>query len=160
MDQEKQSIYEEYKLSRHVIQMTDARIIGCNFENITPFLDDFSFNIKFFLKRSVKLISPNECHGLLHAHIEIFSKKKDDVPIMPIDIKCLGRFSLAKDENLKEDEFVKQVALQLVPQLLPYVREILSTISTMSLARPIILPTMDVIQSIRINKGHHDDGTH
>lgn len=157
VDQDKQSIFDEYKFSRHMIQMRDARIIGCDFENKNPFSGESSFNIKFSLKRNVKLISPDLCHGFLYAHIDIASKK-DDKLVMPIDIKCMGNFILSEGESLGEDEFVRQVALQLVPQLLPYVRELLSTISTMSLAVPIILPTMDVIQSIRLNKGRHNDG--
>jgi len=37
VDQEQQSIFDEYKFSRHMIQMTDARIIGCDFENKKTF---------------------------------------------------------------------------------------------------------------------------
>ena len=44
MDQEQQSIFDEYKLSRHMIQMTDARIIGCDFENKKPFLGEPSYH--------------------------------------------------------------------------------------------------------------------
>lgn len=150
MQQEKESIYDAYKFSRHIIQMKDARIIECNFENRKPFLSEQSFNIKFSLKRNVKLISPNLCHGFLNAQIHIVSKKDNEL-IMPISIKSVGSFSLVKEENLEDDEFVKQVSLQLVPQLLPYIRESLSMISAISLAVPIILPTMDIIQSIRVN---------
>ena len=159
MDQEQQSIFDAYKFSRHMIQMTDARIIGCDFENKKPFLGEPSYHIKFFLKRGVKLVTSNLCHGFLYAQINVFSKTSHEL-VLPIEIKCIGNFSLREGAQLGENEFVKQVELQLVPQLLPYVREALSMVSTMSLAVPLILPTMGVIQSIRANKECPNDGTH
>ncbi|MGE9842163.1 hypothetical protein ACQQ91_09560, partial [Selenomonas bovis] len=89
----------------------------------------------------------------------VFSKMSHEL-VLPIEIKCIGNFSLREGAHLGENEFMKQVELQLVPQLLPYVRETLSMVSTMSLAVPLILPTMDVIQSIRANKECPNDGTH
>jgi preprotein translocase subunit SecB len=156
--QDNKEIYDEYVFARHAIQMEDARVVKCNFENKIPFSTNFPFNIKFSLRHSVRYVAEDLCYGTLYSKLYVVSKQKSEI-IMPIEIVCMGRFRL-EQKDMSKEEFIKQVKLQTVPQLLPYLRGALSSLSAMALPVSLMLPTMDVIQSIRKNREARDDGNH
>ena len=61
-------------------------------------------------------------------------------------------FEITSDEEINESEYTRRLELQLVPQLLPYVRSTLTTLSALLSMQPVVLPTMDVMRSIQKNR--------
>lgn len=86
----------------------------------------------------------------MKAEIHLADAKSKD-PIAEFLVECKGMFELKREQEIDEEEYRKRLDLQLVPQLLPYIRSAIASLSSM-VRVPVMLPTMDVLKSIRKNK--------
>lgn len=144
------SIYEEYKIARDAIQLTKACIISCQAEQLADFDAKTECTLPTKLLKKYNRISDNEIHGYVKAEISVVSRLEDK-EIAKLMVECKGVFNVIKS-GLEKEEEEKRVNLQMVPQLLPYIRSSLTNLSSMMSIPPITLPTIDVIKSIQKNR--------
>ena len=65
-----------------------------------------------------------------------------------LDIDCVYKGIFERHEEDSDQNFIDFVEIQAVPSLVPYVRSLLAFLSAQMGITPIILPTMDIIQSL------------
>ena len=101
-------------------------------------LPDGNFSIAPRYSRSIGMIDRNT--GFMELGLEIINS--EDTPF-PLDIKVslTGIFELTQVPEDQRDYFLKITAVQI---MFPYVRNIVSTITSSALMPPIILPIIDV----------------
>lgn len=145
---EDKKMFEEYKLSRHEIQMVDAKVIDCTARLFEKSDTEEKYGLSFNIYKKMGEHKGNKIIGYLKAkaYIENANSKKK---IAEFVVECEGVFVAGK--ILDDDEFKTNVNLQIVPQLLPYARSAITSLSSL-LRVPIVIPTMDIIKSIKINR--------
>ncbi|MBR6012515.1 MAG: protein-export chaperone SecB [Selenomonadaceae bacterium] len=154
MEESREKIYKEYKLSRDSIQLVDVFVTQCAAEAVVDlddpnFYDDVPVN-DLRLNHSYEWINDTVAKGYLVAKIDVLSSTAKQT-IAQFSIKVVGVFKITTGENVAKNEFVRRLELQIVPQLLPYVRSALTSLSALLTLPPVTLPTMDVLLSIKKN---------
>ncbi|MGX5648437.1 protein-export chaperone SecB [Bacillus cereus] len=142
-----ENVFEKYKLMRYSIQLKDVRLISLNCNNhVIDNKEDFSKKISIRMHREIKLISSEEIEIFLRILVDF----KDENGPFTVDVTYAGICKAIKE--LSETDFKEYAYEQVVPLLLPYIRECVSnTISRMRL--PIFyLPTIDVLQTFEVNQ--------
>lgn len=147
-------IYKEYKLSRDSIQLTDAFVAHCSADaledlNDAGLYEEAPLNA-LKLKHSYEWISDNVARGYLLSEVDVLTGKTNQT-IAKFSIKVVGIFKVIADNNVEKKELVRRLELQIVPQLLPYVRSALTSLSSLMTLPPVVLPTMDVLLSMKKN---------
>ncbi|MDX6045519.1 MULTISPECIES: protein-export chaperone SecB [Bacillus cereus group] len=145
---------EYYKIIRYNIQLRDVRLISSKFENLIASKSDtekINEHITLQLKSDVKLLNERKAEIILHAWIGFDEKEEGQAPFS-FEVVYGGLCVVATDEELSPETLKKQAYDQVVPLLLPYVREFVSsTLSRMKL--PIYyLPTVDVLNTLEANE--------
>lgn len=148
IDGDMKNVYEEYKIARDSIQLTDAYVKKCSFSREYEFKGQQKSSIGLSLYPGLDIIKENKYTGNLKATIDV---KQDEHRIAEIVVVVEGNFQVVKNE-LNSDEVVSRIKLQLVPQLLPYVRSAVSNIGVMMGIHMQQLPTMDILRSIQLSK--------
>lgn len=142
---------EYYKFIRNSVQLVDAELVSFNcLKRFPNEINNESKEVQILLQREVNLISEKKAELFLRSKVGI------DEGIFEFDILFKG-VCVATDE-LNKVSFEQYVYNQVVPLLLPYVREcIASTMARMKL--PIFtLPTMDILDSLEANMPMGKDG--
>lgn len=141
-------IKEYYKLIRNSVQLIDVNLVKMTCINNTRVYQDESeeeksHHVHLAFKRSVTILSENT------AEISLFSKI--GVEDGPFDFEIEYRGICITTIEIDKDSFEQYSYNQVVPLLIPYVREcVASTMAKMGL--PIFtIPTMDVLDSIEEN---------
>ena len=153
MEEELKPVYKEYKLSRDTIQLISASIFKCSAEVCADLSD---VQIKSDPKTNLKLlqgynwIDDKRIVGHLKAEVGVCTEDKG-IEFIKFLIECQGIFFIYSKENVDKKIYNHRMELQLVPQLLPYIRSTLTTLSAVLNIPPVILPTMDILQSIKKN---------
>ncbi|ASI84721.1 hypothetical protein FORC48_3641 [Bacillus cereus] len=143
---------EYYKIIRYHIQLKDVRLISLQCKNfITDDTEEVNKRVSVKMTREVKLV--NDRHAEILLHTKVGFKEEDQLKApFSIDITYGGLCYAIPEADLTVEEFEQYAYDQVVPLLLPYVRECVSN----NLARmqlPIFyLPTMDVIKTMESNK--------
>lgn len=139
---------EYYKLINNSVQFLDVELVSLNCIRREIEIDpeqakDADFEVKILMKREVKLISEDKANIFLHSQVGIPGGLFD------FDITYKGLCITTKE--LDATTFEQYAYNQVVPLILPYVREcISSTMARMGL--PVFtLPTIDVLDSIEEN---------
>ena len=154
MQESLNKIYKEYKLSRDPIQLTDAFVTHCSAEaledlNDASLYEDAPVN-SLKLKHSYEWMSNNVAKGYLLSEVDVLNTKTKQI-IAKFSIEIGGIFKVKVDENIEKNELIRRLELQIVPQLLPYVRSALMSLSSLLTLPPVVLPTMDVLLSMKKN---------
>ena len=102
------------------------------------------------LKHSYEWISDNVARGRLLSEIEVLADKTKQT-IAKFSVEVVGIFKITVGENIGQQELVRRLELQIVPQLLPYARSALTSLSSLLTLPPVLLPTMDVMLSMKKN---------
>ncbi|MED1607741.1 protein-export chaperone SecB [Cytobacillus kochii] len=136
-------LVEYYNFIRNSIQLVDAELISMTCKSDKSFQSENEIEIPMLFQRRVELISQNKMEIYLRAEVGM-----KDGPFY-FDIEYRGK-CLALSE-IEEKEFERYSLDQVVPLLLPYVREcVTSTMAKMDL--PIYtIPTMDVLGTLEVN---------
>ncbi len=151
MDEMDKVVFEEYKLARNSIQLTDAYIIDIKMNRLA---DQWGTRSKLSvgLAKRQEYITEGHAVAYLNADISVVDEDTSDV-ILNLLITCRGEFKSV--ETISQEKLTQFVDIQTVPQLFPYVRGAVSTLSAMMAIPVINLPTIDVIKSIRINRDNN-----
>ena len=147
-------IYKEYKLSRDSIQLADVFVSHCSADaivdlNDTSFYEDTLVN-SLKLKHSYEWMSDDVARGHLVSEIEVLTDKTKQA-IAKFSIEVVGIFKMTVGETIGQKELNRRLELQIVPQLLPYARSALASLSSLLTLPPVLLPTMDVLLSMKKN---------
>ncbi|MBO0588900.1 protein-export chaperone SecB [Sporosarcina sp. E16_8] len=136
--------YEEYVISKTMIQLERASLeelkITKNIEEITmPLHSELTFSFR------INGIVNNKIDAFLKTVVECKNTWDGE---SAIEIETVYRGTFLAKEEIGIDEFNHFVEVQTVPQLVPYVRALVASLSAQMNIDPIILPTMDIIQSL------------
>lgn len=142
--------YNEYKISRDSIQLTDAYIFRCNAERFSNMSTEIRYAMETQVGYAQKRVSDNELNGYLKVIVSVLAEDKRQKAAQ-LSVECMGVFH-ALDDAINQEEQDRRIKLQIVPQLLPYVRSAMSNLSSMLHIAPVILPTMDILKSIQQNR--------
>ena len=153
---EQDTTYQEYKLARDSMQLLNARVIRCDAERgITGKIAASDIGVGLQVKKKHQWKDETTAEGYLLADIRFGSKADKNAFILKAQIEIQGVFKMKEAMGSKE-ELDKRLALQIVPQLLPYARGAAMTIAAlMGVPTPYeLIPTMDILKSIRENRNH------
>ncbi|MHC8514499.1 protein-export chaperone SecB [Sporosarcina sp. ITBMC105] len=141
-------ILEYYKTIKNSVQLFDAELIKLNCSKNESLgkkghNEGEKLEVKITLNREVKLISDSEAYIYLHSEVGITDG--------PFNFEITYRGLCLTREKIDESSFEEYAYNQVVPLLLPYVREcVSSTMARMGL--PIFtLPTIDVLNTMEAN---------
>lgn len=135
---------EQYIFSKTNIQLVHASLEELTINRINPnLITDLHNEISFGTK--IKPLVGNEVEAYLIAVIDCKSSWDGPTEIQ-MQIVYKGIFQSKVD--VEQEEFRKWTEIQVTPQLVPYIRSLVSTLSIQMMIEPIMLPTMDIIQSI------------
>jgi preprotein translocase subunit SecB len=141
---------EYYKFIRNSIQFHNVELVSMNcMKRDLNLVKESGNEVYISLHREVKLLSENQAEITLHSKIGI-----EDGPF-EFDIVYKGHCNaMIELSNLQFEQYAYD---QVVPLILPYVREcVASTMARMGL--PIFtLPTMDVLDAIEANSQLEED---
>lgn len=139
---------EYYKIIKNKVQFVHAELVSMNCvkNEVTPEHEgeeEKSYEVKISMSREVGTVLENKADFFLHSKVGI--------PEGPFDFEITYKGVCIATDELDKVSFEQYVYNQIVPLLLPYVREcVSSTMARMSL--PIFtLPTMDILDSLEAN---------
>ena len=147
MDKTDKEIFEKYKWARDVVQLENPHLKKIDME----LLSDFDVNVDYTVEMGlgVKCGWKGEVMiGSVLAEVRIVNK--DDEPVAKGMAIAEGEFHI-RLEDFDKDTISKRIELQVVPQLLPFLRSSIANASLMLGIPQVSLPTMDIIRSIRRN---------
>ncbi|MGE9751344.1 protein-export chaperone SecB [Bacillus inaquosorum] len=135
--------FEYYKLIKTAVQLREVKLDSIN----CTLLDASSKNrnLSLELNRHVEVISDREAHIKLHAKVHF----KEEGPFS-IDVVYFGKTELL-DENLDKRYFEEYNLNSVVPLLLPYARECVSSLISRMGFPVYTIPTMDILESLNEN---------
>jgi preprotein translocase subunit SecB len=141
--------YEYYKLIRNSVQLFDAELVSMNCINRKDQNQDGEVNVPIVLQREVKIVEDDRAEIYLRAQVG-----SEEAPFY-FDIVYKGVCVAFTD--LDKNQFEQYAYDQVVPLLLPYTREcVSSTMARMDL--PIFtIPTMDILDSMEANSHPQGD---
>ncbi len=149
-ESEKYKKYKEYKLARDSIQLVNAYVINCCAELFAEMDSKSRCEMSTQIGKKQERISDTDVNGYIKVEV-IIKPNGEDRQLARFMVECKGLFHVvSRDVETKEQDY--RINLQLVPQLLPYVRMALTNLSSMLNIAPIILPTIDIIRSIEKNR--------
>ena len=151
MNLQEQELFTEYKISRDNIQLIDAYIVDLQASRVNQD-QNWEGECEHQLKLATRLEKGQEgqVHAYLKAEITVRLVDPQEVAVQVV-IVCRGEFQ--SERSLKDEELLKLVSIQAVPQLIPYIRTAVSNLSAiMGTPVAINIPTMDIIKSIGRNR--------
>ncbi|MGB2993566.1 MAG: protein-export chaperone SecB [Paenisporosarcina sp.] len=145
---------EYYKIIRNSVQLAEVTLVSMNcFRNFKDSEEvegdePKSHHVQLAFKRKVNLLSTK--------HAEIFLLTKVGVDEGPFEFEIEYRGICFLTNEISETAFEQYVYDQVVPLLMPYVREcIASTMARMDL--PIFtIPTIDILDTLEVNLNPED----
>lgn len=142
--------FQIYKFSRTKIQMKAVNLEESNiFKRVEQVKGKYITGIQFGTR--VEATNGRLAYAYLKATVELKDIETKDIAV-GIDVVYKGRFETMEEINV--EELKKWVDIQVVPQLLPYVRSyVTNTTSAMGIP-PINIPTMDILETIKGNDHH------
>ncbi|EJQ61748.1 protein-export chaperone SecB [Bacillus mycoides] len=137
---------EYYKLIRNSVQLQDVRLISMECRNLISDSNEGEREVTVRVKRSVELLDEQCAEIMMQAWVGF--ENQDG----PFEFQITYGGLCVSDEGLPEEDFKEYAYNQVVPLLLPYVREcVSSTMARMNM--PIFyLPTLDVLETLKANE--------
>lgn len=140
----KDQAIENFVLSKTAVQMAEAVLEENAVEKFISFtqLDSLVNDLNFGYRIEVAV------GGEIYAYMKttIVSREKDGTMALKISVTYRGKFIAVSEVD--EKDFEEFVEIQTIPQLLPYTRSFITSLTAYMGLEPIILPTMDIIQSL------------
>lgn len=143
-------IYNEYKISRDSIQLADAYILRCQAERFADMSPETQYALATQIGYAQERISDSTLNGYMKVVVSVLVQDEEQ-KAAELSVECKGIFRIT-EEGMSPEEQENRIKLQIVPQLLPYVRSAMSNLSSMLHIAPVILPTMDILKSIQKNR--------
>jgi|GEM_PF-1682014 len=140
--------YDLYVLSRDTVQLETVDTVALSVTKIKPITSphrEIALALHKELPRNKQ--EENVLRGVVRAEVKILDESKECCAIF--NVVQMGIFKAL--EKIDIDEFYHRVDLQLVPQLISYIRSSVSILAAEAGLAPVVLPTMDILKSIRKN---------
>lgn len=135
----------EYRIAANAIQLLDVRLKDVEITSKEDVqVGDEKANVSIKFKRGVEEVDSDTAYGVLEVH---FFEKTD---LFSVKFKYLGTIKKLS-ESIETEKFLSYANKQVVPLLLPYARVKLSQFLLDMKLPNFEIPTIDVINSIRIN---------
>lgn len=147
MNTEDQLLYQDYKFARANIQLLDAfitEIVSNKYVDVVSEDCEKAFSIS----QGIELNENKQQFAYIKVDIDIIDENKKT--LAQIAVTCKGIFSYKG--NVEKDELQHLIEMQTVPQLFPYARSAITTISSIMGIPKLTMPTIDIIKSIRMNQ--------
>ncbi|HEF5063589.1 TPA: protein-export chaperone SecB [Bacillus cereus] len=145
--------FQIYKFSRTNIQMKAVSLEEASvFKKIEQVKGKYITGINF--GKHVEVKTATIAFAYLKTDVELRDPETEEI-VVGIEVVYKGRFEA--NEEMEKQEFEQWVDVQVVPQLLPYVRSyVTNTTSAMAIPQ-INIPTMDILETIKKNDYHDVD---
>lgn len=144
------STLEYYKMIKNSVKLVEVELLSMNcYKRDTGKKEDKGGEVHILLQRDVNLISSDQ--------VEIILKSRIGIEDGPFEFNIVYKGLCVSSMELSNHQLEQYAYDQIVPLLLPYLREcVASTMARMRL--PIFtLPTMDVLDSIEANLGQEEE---
>lgn len=147
---------KEYILARDTVQLQAVDTVSLSVTKIKPITSQHREIALALHKELPKNKQGSDVlRGVIRAEVKVLDESKNCCAIL--NVVQMGIFKAL--EKIDDDEFYHRVDLQLVPQLISYVRSSVSILAAETGLAPLMLPTMDILKSIRNNeKADYKDG--
>lgn len=152
------AIFEKYNVVKMNVQLKEAFLEDVLIDKRREVTDgNYTNEISFATK--IEKVTENLTKGYLKTIVEVRNMESNENDII-IDVVYSGLFEANSAFNESEMPLEEWVDYQVVPQLLPYSRAIITTMTAHMDIPPIKLPTMDILNSIKENQleGKEADG--
>lgn len=146
--------FDLYQLAKTNIYLESAEIEAINVnKEVSQLEGDYIKEITFGKK--TEYINEKEIYGYLR--VEVLCKKSDSKKV-DLQITTIHRGHFVSKESVDKGNLEDWTEIQIIPQLLPYSRSLISSITSQMSIPPIMLPTMDILESIKVNRNEDLDG--
>lgn len=146
--------YQLYTLAKTNIQLTEASLESVHIDKIKPLQNGKYVNEIIFGKR-LELIGEKEVDGFLRTVVNSREEDSSDV-VLRIEVIYKGRF--VSKTSISAQQLEHWTDIQIVPQLLPYTRSLITSLTSHMSIAPIVLPTMDILESLKLNHENQSVG--
>ncbi|RAK20350.1 preprotein translocase subunit SecB [Anoxybacillus vitaminiphilus] len=146
--------YELYVLAKTNIQLKEASLESVHIDKIKPLQNGKYMNEIIFGKR-LELINEKEIDAFLRTVVNSREEDSGDV-VLKIEIIYRGRF--VTKTSISKQQLEHWTDIQTVPQLLPYTRSLIASLTSHMSIAPIVLPTMDILESLKLNHENQSVG--
>lgn len=145
----------DYILSRDTVQLIEVDTVSMSVRKIKPIKSSQKGLGLSINKGIIKEVGETDTvKGTIEVQVEVLDE--NGVCCAVINVFQMGIFQAEK--KLPMEEFYHRVDVQLVPQLISYVRSAISILAAEAGLAPIVLPTMDILRSMRENaSGEHKE---
>lgn len=135
-----------------VLQFRDYHVLESHYK-FNPYMADDSVENKVSPKISYKLETNPQVleEAIIYLGIEIGDEKLEEFNFYA-KAKISGFFLMHPDEEMEEEDILSFYKINAIAILFPYLRSLISDISSKGSESPIILPTMNIIKMIQDNK--------
>ena len=148
MDKKGKEIFKEYKWARDAVQLENPHLTKIDMELLSEFDYGAAYTVEMKLGINCRW-QEDVMIGSVLAEVRIVSE--EDEIVAKGKAIAEGEFHICLKDFDKE-EMGKRIELQVVPQLLPFLRSSIANASLMLGIPQVSLPTMDIIRSIRRNR--------
>lgn len=146
MNLEHTTEYKLYSTSKTNIQMEKAELeeihTSVNYKLSEECITEVQFGTR------IDVLDEKETIGYLKTQVQVYNRGESEPGII-LDIIYKGTFK--SYENLNKFQVESWVDVQLVPQLLPYTRVLISNVTSLMNITPVTLPTIDILETIKMN---------
>ncbi|MED0658608.1 hypothetical protein [Bacillus smithii] len=149
-----QQAYELYTLAKTKIQLIEASLESVHIDKMKPFQKGKYVN-EIVLGKRLEPISEKEVNTFLKTVVNSREEVSGDI-VLKIEIVYKGRFKANTSTSTEKLEYWTDI--QTVPQLLPYTRSLITSLTSHMLIAPIVLPTMDILESMKLNHENQSVG--
>lgn len=142
--------YKLYKFAKMKAQLQEAHLDTINIVNEQKnFAGDYINEINF--SKKIEIIDSHSANCYLRTIVQARSVETNAIDLT-ITVIYKGHFT--SGDKIGEEQFEDWLDVQIIPQLLPYARTLITNITSLMPISPIILPTMDILESIKVNSNN------
>jgi len=141
-------VLDYYKLIRNSVQILDVELVSLECSKSENISSDANLGVNLEIQRKVELV--DKLSGKIYLKAQFEAKHEDEI-LISISLVYKG-ICKNTSETLGEEDFKHYLYDQVVPLLLPYARECISSIMTKMKLSAFYIPTMDVLNSLKVNK--------
>lgn len=154
MEKIEEIAYKKYVISKTEIQLENATLEEIYTNKLKNDPEGTSHSVQLLFGTKTVVIDNVTVDGYLKVNVNLFAleeneNEKEVEPSLEITVIYKGRFVAQPDTNHKEIE--EWVDFQITPMLLPYIRTYVTHLTTQMTCGPVVIPTMDVLESLKQN---------
>ncbi|KEO81476.1 protein-export chaperone SecB [Tumebacillus flagellatus] len=145
--------FKSYQLAKYYIQMTNVVLVDVKAMKLTNGELDSKVRFKSALSYKVEILDDRKSHGYLRVHVKLCDQEDMDM----YEFETTHRGVFESENEISREDLYEFTEIQVVPQLLSYARTTIGSLASQMLLPPVLLPTMDILQSIHDSKDRNND---